>query len=123
MTIDDLLKDARVIRVPTSFEHMREVIERRIRYVEQLTGREKDSLFRITDGAYQAISVVTQDSCGLALLVLKRVFESLETPQELPQTIEERHVKALGFTYESLLKHYESPLGNAAIIDFGDGER
>ena len=117
MAMDDLLKDAKVIRLECSADHMRSVIQKRLDFAERQCGVEPGSLVQVTDSAYQAIADVTQASQGLALEVMKMVMPSAEQmAQNRPYIITEDHIKKLGLTYEALCEYWNGPLRGVTVI-------
>ncbi|MBD3361704.1 hypothetical protein GF358_02850 [Candidatus Woesearchaeota archaeon] len=117
MAMDNLLKDAKVIRLEPSADHMRAVIQKRLNFAESQCGVEPGSLIQVTDSAYQAIADVTQASPGLALEVMKMVMPSAEQmAQNHPYVITEDHIKKLGLTYDALCEYWDSPLRRATVI-------
>ena len=122
MEINDLLKNAEVIGLETSANHIREVIQKRLDFVEKKYGFQPGSLIQVTDSAYQAIADLTQSSSGLALEVMKRVIPSVEKlVQNSPYVITEDHIKKLGLTYEALCEYWDSPLRGATVININSG--
>ena len=117
MVIDNLLKDATVIRMEPSADHMKAVIQKRLDFTESKCGVKSGSLIQITDSAYQAIADVTQANPGLALEVMRMVMPSAKhMAQKRPYVITEDHIKKLGLTYETLCTYWDSPLRGATVI-------
>lgn len=118
MTIEDNLKDITRIEIEPSVDHMRQVIGRRIEFVERVAGIAPGSFIQITDDAYRAIADVTKSSPGLALEVFRRLLPQARAAEgQGPYVVTEELVRGLKLTYESLCRYWDSPLRGSMRVE------
>ncbi len=118
MNLNDLPSGVEIIRLESSLDVIRGVIQKRLDFAAEISGFKSEDLIQITDSAYREIARVTKASPGLALEVMKRVMPSEEQmSQNLPYIITEDHIKKLGLTYEGLSKYWDNPLRGATFIN------
>ena len=118
MNLNDLSSGVEIIRLESSLDVIRGVIQKRLDFAAELSGFNSEDLIQITDQAYKEIAEVTRYSPGLALEVMKMVMPSeKQMSQTLPYIITEDHIKKLGLTYEKLCKHWDNPLRGATFIN------
>lgn len=107
----------RVIEMHDNLEMVRPVIERRLRFVEQLAGLPAGQGVRFEDSAYAAIAKITSGNPGLTLEVAKQVLGKVgaERPQ-LPYIVTGADIESLGLTREVLEEDWDSPFRQAHVI-------
>jgi hypothetical protein len=115
--MDDLLRNAHTIKIDSSVDHVKGVLQKRIEYAETTLKVPSGSLIQVTDSAYQSIADLTHNSPGLALEVLRRVLPSAEQlAQTHPYIITEDQIANLGMTYEDLCAYWNSPFRGATVV-------
>lgn len=107
----------RIIEMQDNPGMVRSVIERRLRFAEQLAGLPAGQGVRFDDSACAAIAAITSGNPGLTLEITKQVLAKVQSERpQLPCVVTGADVESLGLTRETLEADWDSPFRQAHII-------